>query len=126
LISALIKGWWRAIGDAVESERLTLVTSAQLIDEFRDVASRPSKQSLLNPADASEIANLLRRVTVVAPQATVRVCRDPNDDFLLAMATAGRADVLVTRDEDLLTLRSHGQTSIIHVAEFLRRLSMGK
>jgi len=119
----LIKGWWRAIGDAVESEQLVMVTSPQLIDEFLDVVSRPSKRSLLDPADAAEIANLLRRATVVVPQSIVTVCRDPNDDFLLALTAAGHADVLVTRDEDLLTLRSYGQTQVIHVAEFLRRLS---
>jgi len=123
LISALLKGWWRALGAAVESERVVLVTSPQLIDEFLDVVSRPSKQSLLDPADAAEVANLLRRATVVVPQSDVTVCRDPNDDFLLALATAGQADVLVTRDEDLLTLRSYGQTEVIHIAEFFHRLS---
>jgi len=119
----LIKGWWRTIGTAVESERLTLVTSPQLIDEFLDVVSRPSKRSLLDPADAAEIANLLRRATVVVPQTAVSVCRDPSDNFLLALAAAAQADVLVTRDEDLLTLRSYGPTAVIHVAEFFRRLS---
>ncbi len=123
MISGLIKGWWRTIGDAVESEQLVLVTSPQLIDEFLDVVSRPSKQSLLDPADAAEVANLLRRATVVVPQIDVTVCRDPNDNFLLALALAAQADVLVTRDEDLLTLRSYGQTEIIHVAEFFHRLS---
>jgi predicted nucleic acid-binding protein len=33
------------------------------------------------------------------------------------------ADVLVTRDEDLLTLQRHGQTEIIHVAAFLARIA---
>jgi len=94
-----------------------------LIDEFLEVGSRPSKKSLLDAADAAEVANLLRRTSVAAPQTVVKVCRDPNDDFLLALATVGQADVLVTRDEDLLTLRAHGRTEIIHVAEFLRRLS---
>ena len=123
MISALLKGWWRVIGIAVESERVVLVTSPQLIDEFLDVVSRPSKQRLLDPADAAEVANLLRRAAVVVRQIDVTVCRDPNDDFLLALATAGQADVLVTRDEDLLTLRSYGQTEVIHVAEHFRRLA---
>lgn len=111
------------IGDAVESDRLVLVTSPQLIDEFLDVASRPSKNRLLDAADALEVANLLRRTDVAAPPTVVRICRDPDDDFLLALATAGQADVLVTRDEDLLTLRTYGRTEIIHVAAFLQRLS---
>ena len=35
-------------------------------------------------------------------------CRDPKDRMFLALAEAGRADVLVTGDDDLLVLR--GQT----------------
>lgn len=31
--------------------------------------------------------------------------------------------MLVSRDEDLLALKSHGQTGIVHVAEFLRRVT---
>lgn len=122
----MIKDWWRTIGVAVESERLELVTSPELIAEFLDVVSRPAKQSLFDPMDAAEIANLLRRTTVVAPQTVVNACRDPNDDFLLALAQTSRADVLVTRDEDLLAMRSFGPTEIIHVAEFLRRVSTGQ
>jgi predicted nucleic acid-binding protein len=48
----------------------------------------------------------------------------PVDDYLLALAVAGSADVLVTRDEDLLTLRKYGNTEIIYVAEFLKRLQV--
>jgi putative PIN family toxin of toxin-antitoxin system len=35
------------------------------------------------------------------------VCRDPDDDNILACAVAANADVLVTGDEDLLTLKNH-------------------
>lgn len=34
----------------------------------------------------------------------VTVCRDPDDNKLLEMAVAGRADCLVTGDRDLLVL----------------------
>jgi predicted nucleic acid-binding protein len=63
---------------------------------------------------------------VVAPRSIESVCRDTDDDYLLALASEGRADVLVTRDEDLLTLKKHGETEIIYVAEFLRRLEKVK
>ena len=35
------------------------------------------------------------------------VCRDPDDDNILACAVAANADVLVTGDEDLLVLKNH-------------------
>jgi hypothetical protein len=50
------------------------------------------------------------------------ICRDPSDDYLLALAKTAGADFLVTRDEDLLVLKKHGNTEIIHVGEFLKRM----
>ena len=51
---------------------------------------------------------------------TVTVCADPYDNYLLAMASAGRADFLVTGDKrDLLGLAIYEGTRIITVREFL-------
>jgi predicted nucleic acid-binding protein len=36
------------------------------------------------------------------PHVPVSVLRDPTDDFLVALAIAGRADAIVTSDRDLL------------------------
>jgi predicted nucleic acid-binding protein len=38
------------------------------------------------------------------------------------LAKTAEADLLVTRDEDLLVLKKHGKAEIVHVAEFLKRL----
>lgn len=107
----------------MESGRVILVTSPAAIDEFNDVVHRRAFQKLIASHDADELANLLRRSQLFAPLQIARVCRDPNDDYLLALAAVAEADVLVTRDEDLLVLHKHGKTEIVHVAEFLRRLS---
>ena len=40
-----------------------------------------------------------------------RVCRDPDDDYLVALAKATRADVLVTGDDDLLAIE-HGRAGV--------------
>ena len=87
-----------------------------------DVVRRPAFRDLIAPKDANELGNLLRRAELFNPSHVVTVCRDPSDDYLLALATTAEADVLVTRDEDLLVLKKHGKTEIVHVAEFLRRL----
>lgn len=123
MISALITGWWREVADAIEAGRVELIISPQAIDEFIDVTTRPAKRSLLDPEDAAEIGDLLRRAALFVPGPIESVCRDPSDDFLLALAKEGNADVLVSRDEDLLSLKEHGRTEIIHVAAFLDRIS---
>jgi putative PIN family toxin of toxin-antitoxin system len=62
---------------------------------------------------------LARLSTVVARVPTIRVVRDPNDDVIPAAAIAAKAGYLVTRDDDLLSLGSHNQISIIEPEAFL-------
>jgi predicted nucleic acid-binding protein len=47
------------------------------------------------------------------------VCRDPNDDHVIALALAAEATVIVTGDKDLLTLGRHQEVRIITARAFL-------
>src|SRR6266487_4013979 len=49
----------------------------------------------------------------------VNLCRDPKDNFLLALAKDASADFLITRDEDLLSLKRFENTSIVTLPQFL-------
>ncbi|MGA2975404.1 MAG: putative toxin-antitoxin system toxin component, PIN family [Spirochaetia bacterium] len=51
-----------------------------------------------------------------------RVCRDPNDDAILALAQAADAEYLITGDEDLLILKSFGQARIVSPRAFWESL----
>jgi uncharacterized protein len=58
-------------------------------------------------------------IRIVDIQQSVRVCRDPKDDKFLEVALNGHADVLVSGDDDLLTLESFHGTEILTPAAFL-------
>ena len=47
----------------------------------------------------------------------VNVCRDPHDNFLLALCQDAAADFLILGDKDLLVLGSFGPTRILTWAE---------
>lgn len=51
----------------------------------------------------------------------VRECRDPEDDKILEVALNGRADVIITGDEDLLALHPWREIAIVTPAEYLDR-----
>jgi putative PIN family toxin of toxin-antitoxin system len=55
---------------------------------------------------------------VVMPLQVPRICRDPDDDQVLAIAFAGAADVLVSGDSDRLELGVHGGVRITSIADF--------
>lgn len=49
------------------------------------------------------------------------VCRDADDDWVLATALAGGGEAIVTGDADLLTLGSYSGVEIISPREFVAR-----
>jgi predicted nucleic acid-binding protein len=50
---------------------------------------------------------------------TVRACRDPKDNMILELAVNGGADLIVTGDQDLLSLRRFQEIPILSPAEYL-------
>ena len=70
---------------------------------------------------ADEAASVLRsRMTVVsASKLENRVCRDPDDDNILAAAISGKCDCIITGDKDLLVLRQYEGINIFNPRDFL-------
>ncbi len=91
--------------------------SEPMLDEFRDVLARKFGYST---ADAKAAASLIQsRASMVKPtRLDQAVCRDPDDDVVLATALAGNAQVIITGDKDLTILKSYGGIKIIRPADF--------
>jgi putative PIN family toxin of toxin-antitoxin system len=104
--------------------RFQLLTSEEQLEEFRRVTRYPHLRPFIEPAAAGAMYNELRRLAVLLNALpVVDVSKDPEDNFLLAMAQAGEADVLVTGDKhDLLELGSFQRTRIITARQFLTQL----
>lgn len=106
--------------------QFVLLFSRQLIDEIALVAERDFSDRL-DPDDIRALFPTLQRAKWaerVRIRSVVAVCRDPKDNYLLAMAKDGRADFLVARDRDLLSLGAprkparFGRTHIITLGEW--------
>ncbi len=61
-------------------------------------------------------------VTIVRPGLIEPTVRDPDDDHVLACATAAQAQLIVSRDKDLLDLHQFQGIPILASAEALRSL----
>jgi putative PIN family toxin of toxin-antitoxin system len=86
------------------AKRLQLIVSADLIDEYLGVFREllGMEEELIDQWRRRFTAD--GRSTVVALGRRYRESRDPDDNLLLATATAGRAAYLVANDRDLLEL----------------------
>lgn len=101
--------------------RFALLTAAPQLDELRRVTRYPKIRARLKPALAGRLINNLREVAVVVETLPlVDVSPDPYDNYLLAIASGGAADYLVTGDKPhLLALGSHAGTQIVSVRDFI-------
>ena len=101
--------------DALRGD-LRLVTSEHLLEELDQVLSTKFG---FTPIAAHEVRSELGAISdVVEPSDVPRICRDPDDEEVLAAAVMGNAEAIVTGDEDLLALRSHDAIVIVRVADF--------
>ncbi|MCF7993431.1 MAG: hypothetical protein K9L88_01135 [Chromatiaceae bacterium] len=63
----------------------------------------------------------MRKADIVRPAAVpVVVPDDPDDDAIVAAAVTGRADLIVSGDRHLLTLKEHQGIAIVRPRDFLR------
>jgi putative PIN family toxin of toxin-antitoxin system len=102
--------------------RITLVVSPEILDEYRRVGEELSNR-YAGIDLAPFLALMATHAEVVDPAPLpAPVCRDPEDDKFLACAIAGRADVIVSGDSDLVDLRRFGAIDVVRPAQLVERL----
>jgi putative PIN family toxin of toxin-antitoxin system len=99
----------------------SLLTASPQLDELMQVTRYPKISARIKPALAGRLINDLRDLAVlVETLPPVDVSPDPYDNYLLAIASGGKADYLVTGDKPhLLTLGRHDRTKIVSVRDFI-------
>ncbi|MEQ1946815.1 MAG: putative toxin-antitoxin system toxin component, PIN family [Bryobacteraceae bacterium] len=122
LVSALMvqSSYPGAIYRAWQEGGCTLLTCAGQLEEIKATFRKPAISERIKPHFAGRLINQLKGLAEYVPTLpSVRRSSDPDDDFLLALAEAGRANYLVTGDKTgLLRLRRHRTTRIVSAKDF--------
>jgi putative PIN family toxin of toxin-antitoxin system len=105
-------------------EDLVLVTAPGLLEELDHVLRYPRLQRYYSEAERTRFVALLMALAEVVdlPETIPRICRDPDDDQVIACAVVGQADVIVSGDRDLLALEQVGRIPVLSAAQFLEML----
>lgn len=91
-----------------------------------EVLSRPKFARILTPDRRREVLELLTAAALwVDPTERVEDCRDAKDNRYLELALAAGAAVILSGDEDLLTLDPWRGFRILRPADFLGTLERG-
>lgn len=129
LISALLqpKGNPGKILEAAVDGRLTIVSSPRLLQELEGALSYPHIQKrLLESWTEDDLRSFLlsfrNTVTEVSHEPPWKnwVPDDPDDDWVVACALAGKADYIVSGDQHLLALKQVDGIKIVSPAEFIK------
>jgi putative PIN family toxin of toxin-antitoxin system len=118
----------RRVIESVLNRGMCCSTSGELVAELRRVLTYPRIEKVLTQrgltaADLVEQIGLVSDL-VVAPALPKPICRDSDDDAVLACAVAAQADLIVSGDQDLLVLQVFEGIPIltaIQAVEWLRR-----
>ncbi len=97
--------------------RHTIVSSEFIMNELRGHLVGKFKYAALEADGALDL--LISQMEIVTPTALPQpMCRDVDDDFILATAVAGQAECIVTGDKDLLVLQQYEGIEIVSPSEF--------
>src|SRR5215213_5984939 len=81
-----------------------LLKSHETEAELMAVIARPYLARLIAPAARERLVPLIAAAELVTISEQFAVCRDPKDDKFLELAVNGRADLILTGNNDLLVL----------------------
>lgn len=119
-VSYLITKTFIDLDDLVINHQIKFLFSPESISEFIEVADRPKFKKHFSQRDVFNLLVYMDKFgEMVDVSAKVEICRDKKDNFWLSLAWDGKADYLVTGDNDLLVLKSFRGTEILTFQEFL-------
>ena len=102
-------------------QTIQVVLSKQILQEIILVTKRPKLQKYFPKNKVTELVDLLKVIgLLIEIKSEVSICRDPKDDYLLALAKDSQADFLITGDRDLLILEQFRETQIVTYQNFLK------
>jgi uncharacterized protein len=96
----------------------TIVGAAFILNEVHEKLITKFKYSAEIADEAIQL--LQSKMEVITPiRLPQPICRDPDDDTILAIAITGTCEYIITGDKDLLILQQHAGVNIIRPADFL-------
>jgi putative PIN family toxin of toxin-antitoxin system len=95
-----------------------LVACPIILQEFEGVLIKKFSATRGEARNALQIVSEAIHSVVRPSQSVQSVCRDPDDDAILACALEAKVDYLVTGDEDLLDLKTFRGIRIVTPRDF--------
>jgi putative PIN family toxin of toxin-antitoxin system len=109
-----------AIAARLATQQGILLKSTATEQQLIEVIVRPYLAPLISPASREWLEAILAAAELVTITEHIAACRDPTDDKFLELAVSGRADLILTGDNDLLVLNPFRGIPIVTPATFVQ------
>ena len=110
----------RRIIEAVSNEAVHAYATPAIIDEYIDVVEEmvSRRQGKL---DGRILIPLIKKLSVILPESSIKLSRDPDDDKFIECATDAKAEYIISGDKDLLDIAEYQNVKIITAHDFCQR-----
>ncbi|MDQ2794795.1 MAG: putative toxin-antitoxin system toxin component, PIN family [Bacteroidota bacterium] len=89
-ISFLLTRDFARLGQLISSDKVTLLFSLELLDEFVAVAQRPKFRKYFSLLDLQQLLEQIEtKAAFITVTSVIDLCRDSKDNFLLALVLDG-------------------------------------
>jgi putative PIN family toxin of toxin-antitoxin system len=98
-----------------------LIVSNEIISEYLSVFSRKKFDKWISyETRISFIENIIENALLINVTRQITACRDEKDDKYLSLAASTQANIIVSKDKDLLVLHPFDGTPILLPGDFLK------
>lgn len=121
-ISFIISNKLNQLDPLLHAGDIRLLFSIELIAEIQHTIEKPKLKKYFGSNALDKMLTVFEPfIDLIAVKSIVTICRDPKDNFLLALALDGKADYLLTGDHDLLELKKFGKPNIRTITNFVSK-----
>jgi uncharacterized protein len=122
-ISFLIGKQFASMKELLVTASIQPIFSNQLLDELLITTQKPKLQKYFQKDRVDTLMIFLADIgEIIESRSIVSACRDPKDNYLLALAKDSNAAFLITGDRDLLVLERFEQTQIVTYQDFIKTI----
>ena len=109
---------------AAFAKKVQLVATRAVLAEYREVAGRLHER-YPSVNYRRPLAIIESKLTMVCPAAlSAPICRDPDDDAIVACAIGGKAKIICSGDDDLLSINGVCGLEVLRPIEFCEWLGI--
>lgn len=107
------------LDNIIRNQDNEILYSDRLYYEFLNVSKREKLKKYLSERKLELIQNFFETIgEKIEITSTLTICRDPKDNYLLELAKDGKANYLITGDQDLLILGEINTCKILSLRGF--------